>query len=324
MVKSVVSPRKGRKVKIQIGAPHWRTDLDSATAVLGKDFWSKFTPANDAELDALEAGIKRKLPEEFKEFYRKVGYGRFPPEYGGGFDSPAEILADLCAPIYFMTGSLTSGKEWATKEQQDALWLSRGGENPNPKLFTDKVLSLHGVKLYDLLEFGSDGNCCYHHLYVGPEPARLRYCLLTEDQTLEKTAPTLSAALGKMIKEWVKAFHFYKNDVPRWYVIGDTVQIQVPDSVVEELNSYNGNYCRIRQMAGRTLTVESYGSEPTVAELELIGAGPTFRVVNITSPPYEDSRDPIPKQLCLARDRGLPVTIYGDWKNLIENDEIKK
>ena len=48
---------------------------------------------------------------------------------------------------------MTPGREWATVFEQTDLWLSRGRRNPDPQRFTEDVLTLDGVKLYDLLQF---------------------------------------------------------------------------------------------------------------------------------------------------------------------------
>ena len=183
---------------IQIGSPNWYAELINATKQLGEVFWSRFTPVGRDALEKLELQIHRKLPPEFKEFYHLVGYGNFAP--GDGFYSPDDIVTCLGAPIYFVRGSLMAGKEWATREQHQRLWISRGRENPNPYLFTDEILTLDGIKLYDLLQFGANGSGSYHQLYVGPEPAPFRYCLLTESGTFENIAQSFSEALDGMIE----------------------------------------------------------------------------------------------------------------------------
>ena len=184
-------------MKIQIGAPNWIEDLKEITNPLGSDFWYAFTQVSKAELDELERQIRRKLPDEFQEVYRSIGYGSFP--FGGGFYSPSDILACLGTPIYFLLGSLTLNREWATEEDHRSLWLTHGAINPAPDKFTDATLTFEGVKLYDLLQFGSDGCCCYHQLYVGPEPAPFRYCLLTDSQKMEDKSPSLSHALERIV-----------------------------------------------------------------------------------------------------------------------------
>ncbi len=193
-------------MKIEIGADNWQKRLFIATRELGDEFWNQFTTVSDKELETLENQINRKLPLEFKEFYRKIGYGIFEP--GNGFYSPGDIIACLGATIYFIRGSLVSGSEWATEQEHRNLWKSRGMDNPNPKLFTKETLALDGINLYDLLQFGSDGNCCYHQLYVGPEPAPFRYCLLTDSGAIENKASSFSAALEILIEQFI----FHKNN----------------------------------------------------------------------------------------------------------------
>ncbi len=184
---------------IRIGSPNWRNDLINSTSRLGNDFWDHFTPVAENQLNILEKQIGRRLPDEFKEFYRIIGYGNFEP--GDGFYSPDDIVACLGAPIFFVRGSLISGKEWATEYEHRQLWLSRGKENPNPDVFTEEVLTLNGAKLYDLLQIGADGSACYHQLYVGSDPIPFRYCLLTDSGTIENTALTFSEALEKIIED---------------------------------------------------------------------------------------------------------------------------
>lgn len=185
----------------QIGSPNWVQELKEATKPLGDDFWSDFRQVDETALDELERQIHRKLPDEFREFYRSIGYGRFP--LGGGFFSPNDVVACLGAPIYFILGSLTPGKEWATAEEHKQLWRTRGATNPAPDKLTSTALIFEGVRLYDLLQFGSDGCCCYHQLYVGPEPAPFRYCLLTDSQTMEGKCVSLSLAMERIVHSYL-------------------------------------------------------------------------------------------------------------------------
>jgi hypothetical protein len=186
---------------IRIGSLGWVEKLKEITDPLGSDFWSDFVRASEAQLNELERQIGRKLPEEFRELYRSLGYGRFPPS--GGFYSPDDIIAYLGAPIYFVLGSLFSGEKWATEEEHRQLWLTRGAANPNPSKFTDAALTFERVKLYDLLQFGSDGCCCYHQLYVGPETPPFQYCLLTDYETMEDKSPSLSLALETIVRAYL-------------------------------------------------------------------------------------------------------------------------
>jgi hypothetical protein len=184
-----------------IGANDWLRELKQLTEPLGSEFWADFRPASEEQMSEAERQIRRKLDPEFREFYRTVGYGQF--SMGGGFDQPEDLIRGAGPAIYFITGSLTPGAEWATEEQHTDLWLSRGGRNPNPSRFTAEALTLDGVKLYDLLQFGSNGSCCYHQLYVGPDPAPLRYCLLTDSQEMNDRASSFSEGLEKIIASYL-------------------------------------------------------------------------------------------------------------------------
>ena len=185
-------------MKLLIGSPNWHNVLINATQGLGVGFWEQFTAVSDDQLEKLENKIGRKLPDDFKEFYRVIGYGSFSP--GDVFYSPDEIVECIGAPIYFVRGSLMSGNEWATEYQHQRLWLSRGDENPAPAKFTKKILSLDGVNLYDLLQIGINGSGCYHQLYVGPDPSPFTYCLLSDSGTIEDIALSFSKALARMIE----------------------------------------------------------------------------------------------------------------------------
>ena len=52
------------------------------------------------------------------EFYRSIGYGEFlPSRYGGEFPGrPRQLIRGAGPAVYFITGSLTPGAEWATEE----------------------------------------------------------------------------------------------------------------------------------------------------------------------------------------------------------------
>lgn len=182
---------------LEIGSDNWVHDLKQMTEPLGLDFWSRFQPAQEEQLQAAEHQLGRTLDPEFREFYRTIGYGAFP--MFGEFYKPEQLIAGVGPAIYFITGSLTPGDEWASLEEHTRLWLSRGQDNPNPVRFTEDALTLDGVKLYDLLQFGSNGCGCYHQLYIGPEPAPLRYCLLTDSQEMEDRATSFSQGLEMIL-----------------------------------------------------------------------------------------------------------------------------
>ena len=182
---------------LEIGRKGWVEEVKALTAPVDENFWSHFAPCSAQELKTVEQKLGRTLPPDFVEFYRTLGYGDFSE--GGGFFSPEEILMCVGAPIYFMLGSLFTGEEWCSEEEHRQLWLTRGAVNPAPAQFTDEALTVAGVRLYDLLQVGSNGCCCYHQLYVGPEPGPFEYCLLTDSQTVEDQAADFSAALEKIL-----------------------------------------------------------------------------------------------------------------------------
>lgn len=191
-----------------IGQADWVGKLHNWTKQLGSEFWSEFKPASEQELGRIEDCICKKLDPEFREFYRTIGYGSFRDRDGyiGCIYSPDDIITGLACPICFITGSMTQGDEWATLKEQEELWRTRGQINPNPERFTEEVLTLDGVKLYDLLQIGNNGCCGYHQLYLGPEPAPLRYCVLYPEG-MEDRAMSFSAGLERII-----AFYLHSEE----------------------------------------------------------------------------------------------------------------
>lgn len=185
------------RVVLQIGSTGWVSDLKALSAPLGDDFWAGFSPCASDDLRRLERAIERPLPHDFVEFYRTIGCGQF--KQGGGLDAPDEILQSVGAPIYFVLGSMFPGAEWCSDKEHRRLWLTRGAQNPSPAKFTDSALTLGGIKLYDLLQVGTNGCCCYHQLLIAPEPKPFGYCLLTDCQTLVDVSDSFSSGLERMI-----------------------------------------------------------------------------------------------------------------------------
>lgn len=182
---------------LRIGSSGWVNDLRALSAPLGKDFWAGFRPCSAADLRRLEGAIERPLPQDFVEFYRMIGCGQF--RQGGELYSPDDIIQCIGAPVYFVLGSMLPEAEWCSEEEHRRLWLTRGVENPAPDRFTDGALTLAGIKLYDLLQVGSNGCCCYHQLLLAPAPKPFGYCMLTDSQTMEDVSDSFSSGLEKMI-----------------------------------------------------------------------------------------------------------------------------
>lgn len=181
---------------LQIGEEGWVKELKAMTRPLGAEFWHGFSPVSSGALRELERQIQRKLSDEFVEFYRVIGCGEFP-EREGGFYTPQEIAMALDAPIYFVLGSQGSDP-WCREDEHRRVWTTRGQFNPAPAQFTDDALTLEGVKLYDLLQFGTNGLAGYHQTYVGPPPSHTGYCLL-RDGLMEDPMPTFSAGIEKLL-----------------------------------------------------------------------------------------------------------------------------
>ena len=192
---------------LRIGTAGWVTILKELTEPLDPDYWAAFRPVPAAELTKLEQAMQRKLPDEFVEFYRTVGCGKFPS--AGAFYSPADIEACLSVPIYYMLGSLSQGKEWCTEEEHDRLWLTRGAFNPAPDKFTKEALTSNGVPLYDLLTFGYDCGGALYNIYVGPPRSPLGFCILYS-QEIEATYPSLSVGIETMIQSKLE----FQEEIP--------------------------------------------------------------------------------------------------------------
>lgn len=140
---------------------------------------------SDEDLERIESSLSIWLPEDFKTFYRRIGWG--DSSCGISMYSPDYIISECSAPIYHVTGSFFAGDPWANLEEHKALWISNGATNPNPNRFTNEALDLEGVKLWDLLEIGSDGCCGAFHIFTGDVPATYRFCMI-HSSVLEYTS----------------------------------------------------------------------------------------------------------------------------------------
>ena len=141
------------------------------------DFWSPFTRATEIEINRIESTLRIQLPEEFKEFYRCIGWGD-SPSGDLRIKTPNDLIDDCSVPIYHVSGSYFAGGRWANLEEHRSLWISRGDDNPNPEKFTSEAMDLKGVKLWDLLMVGDDESAGTHNLYVGPNPGAYQYCMI--------------------------------------------------------------------------------------------------------------------------------------------------
>jgi SMI1/KNR4 family protein SUKH-1 len=202
-----VPPEKRRipGTPLRIGAEGWEKRMRELVAPLGPDFWKGFTPVSASEIKNMERQIGRKLPEEFVEFYRTVGHGSGPQRWGGFF-APEYIIENLAAPIWYITGSMAPTEEWCSREAQNRLWKTRGAYNPVPTKFTEEVLTLDGVPLYDLLMFGGDGGGGEYTVYVGPPPNPLGFAILNDCQEMESRAATFSEGIETILRWYLDLY----------------------------------------------------------------------------------------------------------------------
>jgi hypothetical protein len=162
--------------------------------------WSAFTKATPGDLLEIEGSIRRPLPEDFRSFYQRIGYGPWPNRRGGIY-SPRDIIATIAAPIYFALGSLFPGAEWATEAQHRELWLSRGTTNPDPHKFTEQALTFHGMSLLDLLQIGTDGSGGYQMLNLS-DSSPIKYLVVYESTEIDMPSPSFRAGIHA-ITDWL-------------------------------------------------------------------------------------------------------------------------
>lgn len=153
-----------------------------------KGYWASFTPASEENIEQIERVIGAALPEDFREFYLKVGWNTEAlPGLGATIYSPEDLIKGVSTPIYFVTGSRMPGKEWATAEEHEELWKSNGNANPNPDEFTDEVLDFHGVPLWSLLQIGHDGIGSALCVYTGTDDnPPFRFCAIHQSELYYK------------------------------------------------------------------------------------------------------------------------------------------
>jgi hypothetical protein len=174
-----------------IGQASWAEQIRYYTTELNPDYWARFRPLSAEEIAGIERSVARRLPEDFKEFLRVFGCGDFPDPYGGDIYSPEDFVQSCYGHLLMALGS----SQWATDEEHRRLYLTRGAFNPAPEKFTEAALLFENVNLLDLLQFGTNGSCCYHQLYVGEQMGPVGYFLLTPEETMEDEAPSFSEGL---------------------------------------------------------------------------------------------------------------------------------
>jgi hypothetical protein len=178
----------------------WIKELEAGVKA---SLWATFTAASPQDLLEIEKSIRRPLPEDFRVFYQRIGYGQWPNPYGGGVYSPKDIIATIGAPIYFALGSLMPGEEWATAAQHRELWLTQGKVNPDPHRFTERALGFHGMSLLDLLQIGTDGSAGYQMLNLS-NSSRIRYLVAYESTEIDLASDSFREGVRAITDQFIR------------------------------------------------------------------------------------------------------------------------
>ena len=178
-----------------IGHGQWAEQIRYFTTELDPNYWKNFRPCTVDEILTIERETQRTLPEDFKEFLRIFGHGSFVWPFLGGIYDPDEIISVCHAHLWTF---LQSG-DWASGEEQQKFYVSRGVFNPNPEKFTPDVLTTEYGNLFDLMQIGTDGLCGYHLLGVASPPASFGYGLLDVQGGVNDMAGSFSDGLRHIL-----------------------------------------------------------------------------------------------------------------------------
>jgi len=177
-----------------IGLGDWVGEARAFTDQFDSSYWDDFRPCREEEIATCERALNRHLPDDFREFLLRVGAGKFGDR--GQISTPEQIVLGCPGPLFFVLNSA----KWATKDEHRRFYASRGEWNPRPDLFTSKAMRILGdVNLFDLLQIGSDGQCCYHQLNLASPPRPFGYCLLEPDRIIDDALPTFSDGLKNIL-----------------------------------------------------------------------------------------------------------------------------
>lgn len=190
------NPVKASPFKFIIGRSSWVEEIRFYTTELNLNYWSRFRPLSLEEIADIERSAARRLPDDFKEFLGIFGCGNFPEPFGGNIYTPDDFVHGCHGHLFMILGS----SKWASDEQQRGFYRSHGALNPAPEKYTQDALMFGNVNLLDLLQFGTNGGCCYHQLFVGQHKSPLGYCLLTPEKTMEDESPSFSEGLKLILK----------------------------------------------------------------------------------------------------------------------------
>lgn len=185
-----------RLAGFSMSSPGWDRQLRLYTQLRFPAYWDGFVPTTEAAIRLSESELNRKLPTDYKQFLLRIGPGRFPQGVLGGFDPPEDLVANSPRPIWTTVDRAAAR---ASDREYEKFYISRGSYDPFDGQVTDSMLRHDGVSLFDLLQIGSDGSCCYHQLWVGEGTPPFGYCLLTPEGTFENIQASFSDALRSIV-----------------------------------------------------------------------------------------------------------------------------
>ena len=230
----------------RIGYGDWEKDIKEIAGFIDKDFFRNFTPVSLDEINNIEKSINRKFPEEFKLFYNKIGCGLFPTSFGGGIDSPEEIIEN-CYYAFLTKGSLTPGDKWASEAEQRKYYVTYGDYNPDPERFTENSLMIGDISLLDLVSIGADGCGYYYYLYTGKN-ANFEFYVLdgTGDSNCEYDTfseglisifeeALIQLSLDNEIKITLREIGTYRNDAKNLEALCNALINAVSESNLEKV-----------------------------------------------------------------------------------------
>jgi len=183
-------------MKFVVGNGNWGNEIREQTTAISPAYWTEFQPLGASEIAVIERETNRKLPEDFTEFLKTFGFGRFPGPFYGGFWPPNDILTG-CIGALTMALTLADIKD-VSHEAIRRLYISRGAENPAPDRITEDVFLLDDLNVLDLFIVGDDGACGYHALFVGRQPGPLGYCNIAPGPSIVDRAKDFSEGLELM------------------------------------------------------------------------------------------------------------------------------
>lgn len=180
--------------RFKIGQDNWLREVRSLTEKFDRHFWDGFSPCTDGEIAICEQEIKRQLPADLREFLLRIGAGEFVTTEGYIY-TPEEIVLASPGPLIHVLGR----PNMVSDEDLRLFHASRGSHNPSPGHFTRETPIHDCQNLFDFVQVGSNGQCCYHLLNVAPSAQSFGYCLLEADGAFVDRLPSFSEALRHIL-----------------------------------------------------------------------------------------------------------------------------